>query len=50
VRLVVDTGVFSAALSRQRRAQFEKQLWLLPRNQLFLAAVSRSPSCASAHS
>lgn len=40
MRLVVDTGVFSAALSRQRRAQFEKQLWLLPRNQLFLAAVS----------
>lgn len=40
MRLVVDTGVFSAAVSTRRRAKFESQLSLLPRNQLFLAAVS----------
>jgi len=40
VRLVVDTGVFSAALSRRRRPQFEAQVARLAGNQLFLAASS----------
>jgi predicted nucleic acid-binding protein len=37
VRIVVDTGVFSAALSRRRRPEFETQVNRLPSNQLFLA-------------
>jgi tRNA(fMet)-specific endonuclease VapC len=40
VRLVVDTGVFSAALSTRRRAQFERQIAVLSGNQLFLAAAT----------
>jgi predicted nucleic acid-binding protein len=40
VRLVVDTGVFSAALSRRRRPQFDAQVRHLAGNQLFLAAVT----------
>jgi predicted nucleic acid-binding protein len=40
VRLVVDTGVFSAALSRRRRPSFEPQVASLRGNQLFLAAVT----------
>lgn len=38
MRLVVDTGVFSAALSRRRRPQFENHVARLAGNQLFLAA------------
>lgn len=38
VRLVVDTGVFSAALSRRRRAEFDRQVTILAGNQFFLAA------------
>ena len=37
MRLVVDTGVFSAALSRRRRPEFEAQVARLAGNQLFLA-------------
>lgn len=38
MRLVVDTGVFSAALSRRRRAEFDRQVNFLAGNQVFLAA------------
>jgi predicted nucleic acid-binding protein len=38
VRLVVDTGVFSAALSRRRRTDLEHHVELLAGNQIFLAA------------
>ena len=40
MRLVVDTGIFSASLSRRRRNMFEPQVALLPGNQIFLAAVT----------
>lgn len=40
MKLVVDTGVFSAALSRRRRATFEQPVQALAGNQLFLAAQS----------
>ena len=40
MRLVVDTGVFSAALSRRRRAEFDEQVRFLAGNQIFLAAVT----------
>ncbi len=40
MRLVVDTGVFSAALSRRRRARFDEEVKRLAGNQLFLAAVT----------
>jgi predicted nucleic acid-binding protein len=40
VRLVVDTGVFSAALSRRRRPSFEQQVASLRGNQLFLAPIT----------
>lgn len=42
MRLVVDTGVFSAAISRRRRQRFEAQVQLLTGNQLFLAAPTIS--------
>lgn len=42
MRLVVDTGVFSAALSTRRRAQLERHVQRLVGNQLFLAAVTVS--------
>ncbi len=38
MRLVVDTGVFSAALSRRRRTDLEHHVELLAGNQIFLAA------------
>lgn len=38
MRLVVDTGVFSAALSRRRRAEFDRQVTYLAGKQIFLAA------------
>lgn len=37
MRLVVDTGVFSAALSRRRRPDFEAPVARLAGHQLFLA-------------
>jgi predicted nucleic acid-binding protein len=40
VRILVDTGVFSASISRRRRARFEPQVGLLAGNQIFLAAVT----------
>lgn len=40
MRLLVDTGVFSAALSRKRRPDFEPLVARLPGNQLNLAAQS----------
>jgi predicted nucleic acid-binding protein len=42
VRLVVDTGVFSASLSRRRRARLETQVGRMVGNQVFLAAVTVS--------
>jgi tRNA(fMet)-specific endonuclease VapC len=42
LRVVVDTGIFSAALSRRRRERFESQIALMAGNQLFLAAVTVS--------
>ena len=38
MKLLVDTGVFSAALSRKRRPEFEPLVAHLPGNQLNLAA------------
>lgn len=40
MRLVVDTGVFSAALSRRRRSDFERHVQILSGQQLFLATVT----------
>jgi tRNA(fMet)-specific endonuclease VapC len=40
VRVLVDTGVFSASLSRRRRSGSETAVRLMAGNQLFLAAVS----------
>ncbi len=42
MRLVVDTGVFSASLSRRRRVRFEPLVGLMNRQQIFLAAVTVS--------
>jgi predicted nucleic acid-binding protein len=42
VRIIVDTGVFSASLSRRRRPRFETQLGLMAGHQIFLAAVTVS--------
>lgn len=38
MRLVVDTGVFSAALSPRRRASYDRPVGGLAGNQIFLAA------------
>lgn len=40
MRILVDTGVFSASTSRRRRARFEPQVGLMAGHQLFLAAVT----------
>lgn len=42
MRVVVDTGVFSAALSRRRRERLEAHIALMAGNQIFLAAVTVS--------
>jgi predicted nucleic acid-binding protein len=42
VRVVVDTGVLSASLSRRRRPRFETQIGLMAGHQIFLAAVTVS--------
>ena len=40
MRILVDTGVFSASISRRRRARFEPQVGLMAGHQVFLAAVT----------
>jgi len=40
VRILVDTGVFSASISRRRRARFESHVGLMAGHQIFLAAVT----------
>lgn len=40
MRILVDTGVFSASISRRRRARFEPQVGLMVGHQIFLAAVT----------
>lgn len=40
MKLVVDTGVFSAALSRRRRPSFERHVNTLAGHQLFLSVVT----------
>ena len=40
MRILVDTGVFSASISRRRRARFESQVGLMADKQIFLAAVT----------
>ncbi len=42
MRLVVDTGVFSASLSRRRRSRLEAHVGRMVGNQVFLAAVTVS--------
>jgi predicted nucleic acid-binding protein len=42
VKVLVDTGVFSAALSRRRRARLEQKVALMSGHQVFLAAVTLS--------
>ncbi|MGH9184710.1 MAG: PIN domain-containing protein [Acidimicrobiales bacterium] len=42
MRIVVDTGVFSASISRRRRQRFETQIALMAGNQIFLAAPTVS--------
>ena len=40
MRILVDTGVFSASISRRRRARFETQVGLMAGHQVFLAAIT----------
>lgn len=40
MRVVVDTGVFSASISRRRRERFDGQVGLMAGQQVFLAAVT----------
>ncbi len=40
MRIVVDTGVFSASVSRRRRQRFESLVASIAGNQVFLAAVT----------
>ena len=42
MRIVVDTGVLSASLSRRRRQRLETQIAQMAGNQIFLAAVTVS--------
>ncbi|MGY6501675.1 MAG: PIN domain-containing protein [Acidimicrobiales bacterium] len=42
MRLVVDTGIFSASLSRRRRANLEPQVQRMAGQQILLAAVTVS--------
>ncbi len=42
MRIVVDTGIFSASISRRRRQRFESQIALMTGNQIFLAAATVS--------
>lgn len=40
MRILVDTGVFDASISRRRRARFESQVGLMAGHQVFLASVT----------
>ena len=40
MRILVDTGIFSASVSRRRRARFEAEVGLMAGHQIFLAAVT----------
>ena len=42
MRIVVDTGIFSASISRRRRQRFETEIALMAGNQIFLAATTVS--------
>lgn len=42
MRILVDTGIFSASLSRRRRTRFETYVNLMAGHQIFLAAVTVS--------
>ena len=42
MKIVVDTGIISASLSRRRRQRFETQIAQMTGNQIFLAAVTVS--------
>ena len=42
MRVVVDTGVFSASLSRRRRVRLEAQVGLMAGHQIFIAAATVS--------
>ncbi len=42
MRIVVDTGIFSASISRRRRQRFGTQIALMAGNQIFLAATTVS--------
>lgn len=42
MRIVVDTGVFSASISGRRRQRLESEVALMAGNQVFLAAVTVS--------
>jgi len=42
VKVVVDTGVFSASLSRRRRVRLECHVQLMLAHQIFLAAATVS--------
>lgn len=42
MRIVVDTGVFSASISRRRRQRLEDKVALMADNQVLLAAVTVS--------
>ena len=40
MRVLVDTGVFSASISRRRRVRLQSQVALMAGHQVFLAAVT----------
>ncbi len=42
MRVLIDTGIFSAALSRRRKRRFAAQIGLMAGHQIFLAAVTVS--------
>jgi len=46
VRIVVDTGVFSASLSRRRRPRLGFQISLMAGHQIFRAAVRHTAEAA----
>ena len=39
MRIVVDTGIFSASISRRRRQRFEAEIALMARNQILAATT-----------
>ncbi len=42
MRIVVDTGIFSASIRGRRRQRFETEIALMAGNQIFLAAATVS--------